>query len=207
MTDLRVRLIIEAQNNSSNALTQTRNDVRGIDDQFAQLQTRLNQFIAFKLAEVVTGWGAALVRKADGYQSLTAKIGLVTDGYEEQAQVQEALFDIAQRSRASLDQTNTAYVRNVDAIKRMGGDTQTALTVTETLNKAIAITSQGLSQDTAAMQQFSQALGKGALNGDELNSIMEKLRTDQDVSRWPGRTDRQAQGIGRARQIDRNRFN
>lgn len=121
MTDLRVRLIIDAQNNSSGALNQTRNDVRGIDDQFAQLQTRLNQFIAFKLAEVVTGWGAALVRTADGYQSLTAKLGLATDSLEEQNKVQEALFDIAQRSRASLEQTENAYIKNADAMKRMGG--------------------------------------------------------------------------------------
>ena len=55
----------------------------------------------------------------------------------------------------------------------MNGTQKDALGITETLNKAIALTSQGAAQDAAAIQQFSQALASGVLRGDEFNSVME----------------------------------
>ena len=173
MSDLRVQLIIDAQNNASGAVGAVRNDVRGLDDQMGLLEQRFNQFIAFKIAEVGLQWAASLIKTADNYQTLDAKIALVTDSYEEQLAVQKALFDMAIRSRTSLENTTSNYIKNADAIKRMGGSTEQALAVTETLNKAVASTSQGLMQDSAAMNQFSQALGRGTLQGEELGSILE----------------------------------
>lgn len=173
MSDLRVQLIIDAQNNSSSVMTDVRNDVRGLDNQLGGLERRFNQFLALKAAEMITGWGMEIIRTADGYQTLTAKLAMVTDSYKEQMAVQKELFDISQRSHANLSRTEDAYIKNADAIRLLGGSTEQALQVTETLNKAIATTSQGFEQDRAAINQWSQALGKGILNGDELTSIME----------------------------------
>ncbi|MFZ2452579.1 MAG: tape measure protein [Methylovulum miyakonense] len=173
MSDLRVRLILDSENNASGGVRELRNDARDLDGQMGLLEQRFNQFIAFKIGEVAFQWADALVKTADTYQTLEAKLERVTDSYSEQMTVQRDLFDISQEALVKLTLAEDTYIKNADAIKRMGGITEQALQVTETLAKAIASTSQGVSQDTAALNQWSQALGKGILNGDELNSIME----------------------------------
>ncbi|MDD5272893.1 MAG: tape measure protein, partial [Methylovulum sp.] len=121
MSDLRVRLIIDAQNNASPSVNEVRGDVQTLDNQLGTLGNRLNQFLAFKFAEMIAQWGAEIIRTADNYQTLTAKLAMVTDSYEEQVAVQKELFDIAQRSHAGLSRTEDAYIKNADAIRRLGG--------------------------------------------------------------------------------------
>jgi tape measure domain-containing protein len=173
MSDMSLRIIISSQNNSGPGFGQVRSDVRGIDDQIAALGTRLNQFLAFKMAEVFTHWAAEVIKTADSYQTLAAKLDMSTSSHEEALSVQKALFDVAQRSRASFALTEDVYIKNADAIKRLGGSTEQAIQVTETLEKAIASTSQGMAQDQAVLLQWGQAIGSGVLAGDELKSIME----------------------------------
>lgn len=182
-----LNLQINAQNNAGGALNSaTRSTqqlgtaahgaaegVRSLEQHAEILQTRLNQFIALQVAQVVSGWGQSLVHTAEAYQTNSAKLHLAIKDTQEFNAVHQILFDVAQRSRGSLDQTANAFVRNSESIKRMGGTTDQAILATELLNKAIASTSIGAAQDASALMQWNQALGKGILNGDELNSIME----------------------------------
>jgi len=182
-----LNLRINAQNNAGGALNSAAQSaqnfgnaaqgaaggVRTLEEHAEVLHTRLNQFIALQVAQVVTVWGKSLVHTAEAYQTNAAKLHLAVKGTEEFNAVHQELFDIAQRSRGSLDQTTNAFIRNSESIKRMGGTTEQALLATELLNKAIASTSMGMAQDASALMQWNQALGKGILNGDELNSIME----------------------------------
>ncbi len=163
----------QSAQNFGNASRDAAGGVRTLEEHAGILHTRLNQFIALQVAQVVTGWGRDLVHTAEAYQTNSAKLRLAIKDTQEYNAVHQELFEIAQRSRGSLDQTTNAFVRNAESIKHMGGTTEQALLSTELLNKAIASTSMGASQDASALMQWNQALGKGILNGDELNSILE----------------------------------
>jgi tape measure domain-containing protein len=137
------------------------------------MQTRLQQLVSLKIGEIIGNQLGKVIQTADGFKTLQARLKLVSDTTDEYNVAQKEVFNIAQRTRASLEGTANVYGKLETSVKQLGGTQQDALQVTETLNQAIALTSQGAAQDEAAILQFSQALGSGVLRGDEFNSVME----------------------------------
>lgn len=171
--DLELKILINAEDKTGPALNKTKAGVESISQQLKTLSNRVSGFLALKVADVIKTQIGEIVKTADAYKTLDARLKLVSDSTEEYNRAQEALFRIAQRTSGGLAETVNVYGKIVTAIKDLGGSQDQALRTTETLNKAIALTSQGMAQDSAAILQFSQALGSGVLRGDELNSVME----------------------------------
>jgi tape measure domain-containing protein len=169
--DLKIR--INGEDNTGTAFGKTRAGITSISEQLSAMQTRMQQLVALKIGDIIGGQLGKIIQTADGFKTLQARLKLVSDSTAEYNIAQQAVFDIAQRTRASLEGTANIYGKLETAIKQLGGTQNDALRVTETLNQAIALTSQGAAQDEAAILQFSQALGSGVLRGDEFNSVME----------------------------------
>lgn len=169
--DLKIR--ITGEDNTGQAFGKTRAGIQSISQQLAVMQTRLQQFVALKIGDIIGNQLGAVIKTADAYKTLNAQLKIVSDTTEEYSIAQQSVFEIAQRTRSSLEGTINVYGKLETAIKQLGGTQADALRVTETLNQAIALTSQGVAQDAAAILQFSQALGSGILRGDEFNSVME----------------------------------
>ncbi len=139
---------------------------------------QLRNLSAIGLASQFAGEAVQLVKDvgatAQAYQELRARIKLVTgDGVALQAAM-TGVAEIAKRTNTSLDATGALFLRVGQAAKDMGLSQQTALQLTETINKAVQIGGESAESSRAALAQFNQALQSGVLRGEEFNSIMEQ---------------------------------
>src|SRR5690606_29291225 len=114
------------------------------------------------------------VQLADRSRQLENQLRLVTDASEGFASIQQRLFQIAQNARTSFEGTVSLYARMARATDDLNISQARLLGVTETINRALAISSVPAAAAEAALFQLSQGLAAGALRGEELNSVMEQ---------------------------------
>lgn len=117
---------------------------------------------------------AAIAGIADEWASVEGRVSLVTDSLEEQKRVQESLFDLAQRNRQEYTATADLFQSVARNKKDLGLNTDQVLGLTDVIGKAMVIGGGSAGAQQAALMQLGQALGSGALRGDELNSIIEQ---------------------------------
>lgn len=115
----------------------------------------------------------AAVSKMDTYTGIQNQLKLVTDGQNQLNTAMDNTFEIAQRSRSSWESTATVYQKLAMNAKDVGLAQEDIGRLTETISKGIALSGATAAQADAAIMQLGQALGSGALRGDEFNSVME----------------------------------
>ena len=157
-------------------------------NQAGQEQERLNQNIraghsaADGLLRKFTGIAAAiggmmglkqLVGLSDQLASTKARLSLIVDDGGSVSDLERKIMASAQRSRAS-------YFDTANAIASMGANASSAfsgndelIAFMEQINKQFVIGGASAQGQAAAMLQLTQAMGAGALRGEELNSILE----------------------------------
>ena len=109
---------------------------------------------------------------ADEYTELGNRIRLVTKDQTEQAAAMRDIFDISTRTYQSLSATGQVYTKLANAEEQLGRAQKNTASLTETVNKTIALSGVSAVSAEAGLLQFSQALDKGVLNGQELTSVM-----------------------------------
>lgn len=109
---------------------------------------------------------------ADEYTELGNRIRLVTKDQTEQAAAMRDIFDISTRTYQSLSATGQVYTKLASAEEQLGRAQKNTASLTETVNKTIALSGVSATSAEAGLLQFSQALDKGVLNGQELTSVM-----------------------------------
>ena len=114
-----------------------------------------------------------VISLSDSWTILTNKLELARTGNETVADAQQRVFDIAQRSRTSLEATATLYSRLQRAMKNTGMTGMELGRITETINKAMIVSGATSHEASAALIQFSQAMASGVLRGDEFRSVAE----------------------------------
>lgn len=109
----------------------------------------------------------------DDYINTSSRLSLINDGLQTQAELQEKIFDAAERAKGS-------YSDMAEAIAKMGllaGDAFSTnnelIAFTELVQKSFKVSGADTSEQQGAMRQLSQAMASGRLQGDELVSIME----------------------------------
>jgi tape measure domain-containing protein len=85
----------------------------------------------------------------------------------------EALSKLAIESRSDLESLSVLYTRTAAATQELGISEQDVATITTTLAKALKLGSASAAEADSVLRQFSQALQKGKLDGDEFRSVME----------------------------------
>lgn len=114
------------------------------------------------------------VQTADAAKQLEGQLRLVTNSSQELADTQAKLFDLAQRSRASLEGTVNLYARLARSTQELDASQADLLTVTEAVNNAIVVSGSSASAADAAIVQLGQGFASGVLRGEELNSVLEQ---------------------------------
>ncbi len=114
-----------------------------------------------------------LIRTADAYAGMQARLKLVSGSTKEFLTAQTELFRISQQNLAPLGETVTLYTKLSTSIRDMGKSQADALQVTDLVAKTLRISGASAQESAAALLQFGQALGSGVLQGDELRSILE----------------------------------
>ena len=129
------------------------------------------------------------VEQTDLYASNQARLGLINDGMQTQAELQQKIYAAAQRSRGE-------YNAMVDSVAKLGllagdafGSNNEMIAFTEQLNKAFTISGATTENRNAAMLQLTQAMAAGRLMGDEYVSIMENAPMVIDaIAKYTGKT-------------------
>ncbi len=114
-----------------------------------------------------------LGRSADVYSDIVGKLKQVTDGERELAQAKAATFRISQETYQSLDATTTLYARSAAALAQYGVGQGKIAELTETVNRGLLISRATAQESASAILQLSQAMGAGALRGEEFNAVNE----------------------------------
>lgn len=136
----------------------------------SNLMTTLKQLgTAFVGSKIVTG----LVGMSDTLTQTTARLNLMNDGLQSTADLQEMIYQSAQR-------TNSSYVDTAAAVSKMGllaGDAfnsnEETIAFVEQVNKMFKLSGATAEEQAGAMTQLTQAMASGVLRGEELNSISE----------------------------------
>lgn len=110
---------------------------------------------------------------SDSLSNTSARLNMINDGSQTLAQLQDKIYQSAQRSRSG-------YLDMADAVGKMvlrTGDlfksNDEAIAFTETLNKMYAVAGASQEEQYSATLQLTQALGSGVLRGEEFNAVFE----------------------------------
>lgn len=130
------------------------------------------------LKRMFAGFSSALVvrelaRSADAASNMAAKIGLVSSSQAQAARAQRELFEIAQRTAAPLESTVSLYTRMASSLRDIGAGSKETLALTETINRAFAVSGATAQETASATLQLSQAFASGVLRGEEFNAVNE----------------------------------
>lgn len=127
---------------------------------------------------IAAATGATMLAKSflsfsDTQTQIMARLNLMNDGLQDTMQLNEMIYQSAQRSRAS-------YTSTADAISKMGlnagnafSSNQELIAFMESVNKQFAVSGGSAAAMEGAMVQLTQAMASGALRGEELNSILD----------------------------------
>ncbi|MEY8524576.1 tape measure protein [Lachnospiraceae bacterium 38-10] len=111
---------------------------------------------------------------SDQMTATTARLNMMNDSLQTTEELQNMIYQSAERSRGS-------YQATADAVSKLGlmaGDAfsgnSEVVAFMEQINKQFTIAGTETSGIQAAMLQLTQAMGSGVLRGEEYNSVLEQ---------------------------------
>lgn len=131
-----------------------------------------------KLKGVAVASGAAFAIKqvldvSDSMSTTIAKLNLINDGAQSTAELQNMIYQSAQRSRGVYSDTAATVAK----LGILAGDAfssnEETVAFAEQMNKQFKIGGASVQEQQSAMLQLTQAMAAGKLQGDEFRSIME----------------------------------
>ena len=153
-----------AQENFNNSL---RRGANASDNLFSKIKRVAAAYVGIQTMK-------AGINLSDTMIQNTARLNLMNDGNQSTEELQKMIYQSAQSSRGD-------YLGTTDSIAKMGlmaGDTFGSNTeligFMELINKQFKIAGTSAAGIDAAMLQLTQAMGAGALRGEELNSVLEQ---------------------------------
>jgi tape measure domain-containing protein len=140
---------------------------------------------AYAGMKTITG----LVNLSDTMTQNTARLNMMNDGLQTTAELNQMIYESAQRSRG-------AYQETADMVAKLGtlaGDAFNSsaeiVAFAEQINKQMTLSGASTVGAQAAMLQLTQAMSSGVLRGEELNSILEQTPTiAQSIADYMGVT-------------------
>ena len=165
--------ILEAEkqlNSLNNQLKQTQNETNHMSNIF---DVAMGNLVAKGIEAAVQG-GKKLISLSDQYVSTTARLNMMNDGLQTTAQLQEEVYNAAQRSRAGY-QSMADIVSKLgnQAGEAFGNNSKQVIAFSELLNKLF--TSQGLDTSSidSVMYNLTQSLSSGKLLGNDYRILKQ----------------------------------
>ncbi|WP_094549953.1 tape measure protein [Petroclostridium xylanilyticum] len=126
---------------------------------------------------------------SDNYTNTAARLKLINDGLQTNAELQDKIFKAAERSRGS-------YTAMADSVAKMGLLAKDAFTgndeliaFTELVQKSFKVGGASAQEQQAGLYQLTQAMAAGKLQGDEFRSIMENAPMIADaIAKFTGKS-------------------
>lgn len=126
---------------------------------------------------------------SDNISQTTARLNMINDGKQTTEQLQQAIFQSAQNSRAGfLDTASVVSKLGLLAPQAFNSNMET-VKFSELMAKSFKVGGASTSEQTSGMYQLTQAMASGKLQGDEFRSIMENAPLlAQAISKYTGKS-------------------
>ena len=126
---------------------------------------------------------------SDNITQTMARLNLMNDGKQTTEQLQQAIFQSAQNSRASfLDTASVVSKLGLLAPQAFNSNMET-VKFSELMAKSFKVGGASTQEQTSGMYQLTQAMASGKLQGDEFRSIMENAPLlAQAISKYTGKS-------------------
>ena len=169
-----------------------------IETGFSKWQTNVIAFNqALQLTQSIARGVGQVLNYADDLTLTKARIDLINDGQRTTAELQEDIYQAAQRSRGSYQD----MAKSVAKLGILAGDAfknnDEMVAFTELMNKSFTVSGASESEKSAAMYQLTQAMSAGMLQGDELRSIRENAPMFyQAIAEYTGKSTAELKEMG-----------
>ena len=120
---------------------------------------------------------SSLFNLSDTMTQTTARLDMMNDGLQTTAELNQMIYESAQRSRGSYQATSDMVSKLGNLAGEAFNSSQELVDFAEQLNKQITLSGASTQAADAAMLQLTQAMSSGVLRGEELNSILEQTPT------------------------------
>lgn len=149
--------------------------------QFARdTEARLKRFDGYfrsagaSVAALTAGLGVGQIRSyADAWTRVERGLRGSEDIFGMRLHTAEQLTELANSARIDLEAYTKTYQRTAAAIRDYGMGATEAAKMTSSLSMALKLGGATTSEQASVLLQFSQALNKGKLDGDEFRTVME----------------------------------
>lgn len=150
--------------------------VKTLQDDFSMLRSVVSTVFAVDL-------GVGLVKQvtaiADEWQNATNRILTTVSGAEQLRAVQSQIFDIAQQTGQTVDDTAKMYQRLEQSIQSQGktqAQAQTeAIALAKTLNEEIVVSGASAGEASRSIMDLVHGLSGGVLHAQQLRPIMRQM--------------------------------
>ena len=171
MATVKTQLVIDGKNNSKKAFDEVNNQLNSMNKQLATAGKAIVAAFSFS---ALTGAIRGIATAADSYNLMNARLKLATSSQEEFNTAQTELRRIAVDTQTPLESLATLYQRISRPLKEAGRSQKDILSVTEAVATSFRVSGASAQEAENGVIQFAQALGAGALRGDEFNSVAEQ---------------------------------
>lgn len=158
--------IINITNNQQKFNDEVKEGVNSTDNLLGKVKSLVGAYLGFQGVK-------ALVNTSDQFVQTTARLNMMNDGLQTTAELQEMIFQSAQRSRASYADTANAVAQLGNRAKNAFNSNEEVIAFSEQLNKMFTIAGASQQEMSSATLQLTQALGSGVLRGEEFNAVFE----------------------------------
>ncbi|KAA6208086.1 tape measure protein, partial [Avibacterium paragallinarum] len=157
-----------------NALRGAAQESRAIGEGINQAKTHM-----LSLRNMIGGYfamvaGGNVIKIADDWAAVDSRVKLATKSAEEHKHALDEIFAISQRSGQDYLASADLFSKVNRNASDLGLSLDDTLNLTEIIGQTMTIGGGDPAAQQAALMQLRQALGSGALRGDELNSIIEQ---------------------------------
>ncbi|HBR2941610.1 TPA: phage tail tape measure protein [Klebsiella pneumoniae] len=161
------------QNGSRQSAAAQRETQRALASVTAQLNETRSAAIGMTGAFAGAFATANLIKLADSYNSLSARVKLATTDANDFSLAQKGLMDISQRTGSAFADNSSLFTRASSSLREWGYGTQDILKLTDALANGLQVSGASAEETSSLIVQLSQALGRGVLRGQDFNSVAQ----------------------------------
>jgi tape measure domain-containing protein len=174
---LTAKELARAQETLNQRIRETRRELTGVSNTQRSLSIGAGGGIGATLGGAGAVYGSVSAMRAyagitDTAKKMEAQLKLATSSQEELNRAQQQTFEIAQNAQAPVEDVVAVYARLAPALDQIGRK-RDAAAVVDALTKALRINGATSAEASSTLIQFSQAMGRGVLQGEEFNSLAE----------------------------------
>lgn len=169
-TNTGLNQLVDSQDNAANAQNELNNELnKGVNASNGlgnKVKGLIGDYLGYQT--IKNGMDAT-----DNYINQNSRIALINDGLQTQAELQNKIYQAAQRSRGSYGETVSSVTQLGLVAKDAFSSNDETIAFAELINKSFKMSGAGASEASNGMYQLTQAMAEGRLQGDGFSSVME----------------------------------